>query len=451
MGVEGYQCELQSDSHFSPQFSQSLTQSLLDDSEQRVFQDHCASETIIWDDWKEASFGWQLVVPYPKYATHRHRPRPRKSELSLGRKGSMKTQSDFRCLTDNNDDGRFCPWKESVEPVSYCYIPNNGWYRSIKPGPTKLSREVQEWMEGMLASKSAKSMLARQLRKAADNNAQHTRSGDSVPVVSNEADTQSQATTDMIQKRDREVSLLSLGKRCGAFPRRVNQKDRTTEILQFAAKRLQSQAHQLKSSNNRLKANCNGYFSASHTESHTTCNSGVSRKSTSELTLHDHFPLNATDKRQLTEAYLPNTTRLSIQSKNHQRYEEDLFTFIPMCRQETLRPLAKLTPKQKETEETCGQEKRLSPQTDSKGKKEQSSLQVDVIAPATATVYPPEESCGIRTARSAIARTNLRIEEMRNSPLRSSHASGKARSFFAHKGSGLALLKNGVLRYTVTK
>ena len=62
-------------SHFSTHLTESLTERLVDNSEQWSLDDCLISESAVHDDWSEAAFGWRIVTPYAKYVTGKALPR----------------------------------------------------------------------------------------------------------------------------------------------------------------------------------------------------------------------------------------------------------------------------------------------------------------------------------------------------------------------------------------
>ena len=428
--------------HFSPRISQDLTESLLNNSEQSSQKDLLLFETRVQDDWSEASFGWKLVVPYAKYVTQQTRFRSPK-------KGRVRAHSDVPCLPiECLDDDRFNPWKAAVRPDTYQYVPNNGCYRTNKPGPSRVTKQLQDW----LASKSPRSIKERQLKKAGD-------------LMKRDQQKDQHHLVDPCDDHDEvnRVAVITAVDNTSSAKRLpvqavINQKDRASEMLHFAAKRLQPHGQKpIKSAatSERFMADFHTRLSALERGTRSQCVSGVSRATDSSTASAGHFPGQIASTVQVKD-YIPNTTRLAIQKKNVQRYNygEELFTVVPMCKAETprLRPLEKVTPKQKQGEGgAAGEESPSSaPHADETGAQKDSQ---DPSAPSTAELPASKlpDSCGISLARSAIARTNFRIEQMRNSPLRSTIGSTKPKAFFVHKGSGLALLKNGAVRYTITK
>ncbi|XP_076449799.1 uncharacterized protein LOC143286097 [Babylonia areolata] len=425
-------------SHFSAQVSQSLTEKLLDNSEQCSLDNALVFECSVVDDWSEAASGWGVVVPYPKYIAPQ--PQPQHKSQSVHKKGSMSGRTAVRCV-DEDFGGQVCPsWKGNVEPVTYRYVPNNGYYRNHKP-----IRDVKEW-PAMKRTKSEKFRVTPEMRQA-----QKTLKRDLENRFrsSGEESASSQNTSgagQLVSGQYHETFVKSL--QTGSQYR-----DRVPDTTSIS-KRLPAREQQLiKSASDLFMEKFNTRLSALEKELQTPSAPVVSKKSTTEsTTAHNHSPRQMSKK--LKDVRVPETMKPTIQStKQHgSDFGEDLFTVIPMCKPEVpLRPLEKLTPKQKQMEKsTSSRDRSPSPEVQSEEEEEDDLM----IMLACATSNPPPlpkdpDSQGISTARSAIAMTNFDIEKMRNISLQSEFAGNKPKPFLTQKEGVGGGGGRGMMRYTV--
>ena len=426
-------------SHFSPQISQNLTERLLDNSEQCSLEDCVVFESSVLDDWSEATSGWRVVAPYPKYITHQP-PSRHKSESAL-KKARVSSRTAVRCVDDDFSGEQLCPaWKGNVEPVTYRYVPNNGYYRSHKS-----SRDMREWLT-VKKNKSGKCVVTPEIRQV-----QKTLKRDleyHLFKVPNEENTAAVENTTAVQYQEPTVTPVQA---------QGDQKDRS-HYFTHTSKRLPAREQQLiKSASDLFMENFNTRINALEKEIHTPYAPAVGKK-LKESTLN-HSPTQITKK--LKEVRIPDTMKPTIQStKQHSgNFGQDLFTIIPMCKREApLRPLEKLTPKQKQMGKHSSRE--MSPSQDVQFQQEEEEEEEEdmMIMLAAATSHPPplpkdadsgSSNTGINTARSAIAMTNFDIEKMRNVPLRTEFG-GKPKSFVVRKGSGPVTLRGGAMHYSVT-
>ena len=422
-------------SHFSPQVSQNLIERLVDNSEQCALEDTLVFESSVFDDWSEAASGWRVVVPYPKYLTQQP-PIRHKSESAL-KKASVSSRTAVRCVDEDFNDEQVCPaWKANVEPVTYRYVPNNGYYRSHKSS----NRDLREWLS-VKKYKSEKSVVTPEVRHVQKTLKRDLEYHFKVPNEENTAAVQ-KAT---IQYHDSAVK-----------PKQGDQRDRSHDVPNIA-KRLPAREQQLvKSASDLFMENFNTRLNALEKEIHTPYTPAISKKPSDSPALN-HSPIQITKK--LKEVRITDTMKPTIQStKRHGgNFGQDLFTVIPMCKREVpLRPLEKLTPKQKQMEKGSSRERSPSPEVHSQQEEEDEVEEEEdlVIMLASATTQPPPlprdtDSSGINTARSAIAMTNFNIEKMRNIPL-GSEFSDKQKSFVVQKGFGQATVRKGAMHYRVT-
>ncbi|XP_050399186.1 uncharacterized protein LOC126816562 [Patella vulgata] len=80
------------------------------------------NDTICSEDWSEAVCGWKSLPPYPKYVT------------GLRKRKTVDQESNgvVKCVNDDDSDHHLKPWRASVEPTTFRYVPNNGKYRLDK-------------------------------------------------------------------------------------------------------------------------------------------------------------------------------------------------------------------------------------------------------------------------------------------------------------------------------
>ena len=419
--------------HFSLQVSQNLTARLLDNSEQCSLEDSLVFESSVFDDWSEAASGWRYVVPYPKYLTQQV-PTQHKSE-SAGKKASVSSRTAVRCVDEDFSGEQLCPaWKGNVEPVTYRYVPNNGFYRSQKS-----SRDMREFL-AVKRYKAEKSVITPEVRLVQKTLKRDLEYHFKIPNEESTAAGQNTAAT--VKPNQTQV----------------DQRDRSRDFT-HTVKRLPAREQQLmKSASDLFMENFNTRLNALEKEIHTPYAPVISKKSSDSPSALNHSPTQITKK--LKEVRITDTMKPTIQStrQHNGNLGQDLFTIIPMCKPEVpLRPLEKLTPKQKQMEKNSSQERLPSPDTPSQQHEEEGELDEDmVIMLASATSQPPPlpkdtDSSGINTARSAIAMTNFDIEKMRNIPIRSD-LGGKPKSFMVQKrsGSGPATIQKGPVHYSVT-
>ena len=415
-------------SHFSQQVSQNLTERLLDNSEMTTLEDSLYFESSVFDDWGEAASGWRVVCPYPKYVSQPP-PARHKSETVL-KKGSVGVRATVRCIDEDFGGEHLCPsWKGNVEPVTYRYVPNNGYYRNHKP-----IRDVREWPM-MKKTKSEKSRLTPEMRQA-----QKTLKRDLDNHFRGLQDDYTSASvhgTDAVQYEE-----------CVVKPPQ-SYADHITHI----PKRLPFREQQLiKSASDLFMENFNSRLSALEKEIQIPNVPAVSKKQGESSAVPNHSPTQLSKK--LKEVRVPESVKPTIQStrQHADNFGDDLFTVIPMCKPEVpLRPLEKLTPKQKQMEKSSNTSRERSPSPHPPSTEEEEDDLMIVLACATSqppTLPKDADSSGISTARSAIAMTNFDIEKMRNIPLRANF-SGKPKPFLLHKDSGGTRGGRPTMRYTV--
>lgn len=127
------------------QDERTVTTSLIDFSDGSVQSDKSTQKTKLHCDWAEAVTGWQNVVPYPQYVPHNvscviKKKKPDKIP-EWQRSGHSEHFTDLfgdnpkagvRCIGDDFENFPIPPWKANVEQGTYRYVPNNGFYRTIK-------------------------------------------------------------------------------------------------------------------------------------------------------------------------------------------------------------------------------------------------------------------------------------------------------------------------------
>lgn len=434
-------------SHFSSTLCENLTEKLLEDSEQRSVDDTILFESSVLDDWCEAASGWRHVVPYPKYVSRQ--PQQSKAESSI-KKGSGRHVS-VRCVDDDFGNDFMCPaWKANVEPVTYRYIPNNGCYRNSKSN----SRESREWL---LARKSRAERAVgnvtpelRQAQKALKKDLDNHFKGGS--------DSNSQLSSQQPQQAPQQPQPLpeQSDKACTQQTNSTAKPEGgQSKKYSYSGKQLLPKEQLLmKSASDLFMENFNSRLSALEKEIHTSYAPVQSRKPQDMTTIHP--TLNLTKK--IREARVPDTPKSMTQTilDSNPNISGDLFTVIPMCKPEMpLRPLEKLTPKQKQIEQSSGTGMSM-PQSLSSTPE----IQTKIILASAATQPQPthrdsDASQGINTARSAIAMTNIDIEKMRMRPSMDRHVPlrpefhTRAKSFLVQQGHAMVpTARKQAMRYT---
>ncbi|OWF45107.1 uncharacterized protein LOC110457454 [Mizuhopecten yessoensis] len=122
-----------------------VTSSLLDFSDGSKHTDKCTFKKKLSCDWAEAVTGWQNIVPSPQYVPHHvsNVIKKRKSEKLPEWQRSANSdhfadmlgensKAGVRCVGDDFENFPVPPWKANVEQGTFRYVPNNGFYRTIK-------------------------------------------------------------------------------------------------------------------------------------------------------------------------------------------------------------------------------------------------------------------------------------------------------------------------------
>ncbi|KAL8603966.1 hypothetical protein ACOMHN_039010 [Nucella lapillus] len=420
-------------SHFSAQVSQSLTEKLLHNSEQCSLDDTLVFECSVVDDWKEAASGWNVVVPYPKYVAHPP-PATHKTQSPFKKTG-VNSRTAVRCVDEMFEEQQCPSWKGNVEPVTYRYVPNNGYYRNHKP-----MRDMKEWPV-IKKPKSDRSHITAEMRQA-----QKTLKRDLENQFRNNSE--ESASTE---------NSFGVSRTVTAQCRESSFRPGLTDFLPDAVpitKRLPAREQQLmKSARDLFMEKFNTRLSVLEKELQTPYAAGASKKPGTESSSAPNHSSTQLSKKLKEGRTASGSSKPTIQStKQHgSDFGEDLFTVVPICKREVpLRPLEKLTPKQKQMEKNTSSHDR-SPSPESVEEEEEEDL---MIVLACATSHPPPltkgpDSNGISTARSAIAMTNFDIEKMRNVPLHSEvGGSSRPKTFAVHKEGG-GSVSRGMMRYAV--
>lgn len=414
-------------SHFSTQLCESLTEKLLEHSEQRSLDDTLVFESSVFDDWCEAASGWRHVVPYPKYV---NKPNPNNKVESVQKKQSSGRRVSVRCVDDDFASDPLCPsWKANVEPVTYRYIPNNGCYRINK----STSRDPREWLAALRKTRSERVLVTPEVRQT-----QRT--------LKKDLDSHFKGGAEPVMEQRSEPS--------------VSDKPSTEQVSLFSSKRLAPREQlMVKSASDLFMENFNSRLSALEKEIQTSYPAVQSKKPPD--TTSSVNPATVSFRQKIKEARQPVTPKASIQSTQagSPNISEDLFTVIPIMGKPEipLRPLEKLTPKQKQMEQNFD----VSfdePQSPSDTQGDDTNI---ILASATSQPQSSQRDSdsnqGINTARSAIAMTNFDIEKMRMRPPLERHVPlrsdfHKSRSFLVPQGHGLPPSgRRGAMRYAHTR
>ncbi|KAK7115153.1 uncharacterized protein [Littorina saxatilis] len=425
-------------SHFSQAVSQALTEKLVDNSEQCSLDDILVFESSVLDDWSEAASGWREVVPYPKYISGQPPPR-NKSETSL-KKGHPSSRTMIHCIDEDFGDDQYCPpWKANVEPVTYRYVPNNGYYRD-----NKNNRGIQDW-HSQKKSRSGKSIVTPEMRQA-----QKTLKRDLENHFKGSGEENSTTATQEPVEKPQQTQ--------------AQQREICTEIT-HSIKRLPAKEQQLmKSASDLFMENFNTRLGALHKEIQTPYGPIITKR-VDFSNFPNHSPTQITKK--LREVRANDTMKSTIQaSRQHSaNFGEDLFTVIPMCKPEVpLRPLEKLTPKHKQMEKSASRDRSPTPKLVSQADElegddyDEEDIDDDeemMIMLAAATTQPHSfpkgaEPSGINTAHLALAMTNFDIEKTRNVALPADYSGRKPKPFVVGKAGGPSSQLSGAMRYTLT-
>ncbi|ESO95001.1 hypothetical protein LOTGIDRAFT_160756 [Lottia gigantea] len=81
------------------------------------------NKPISSDDWSEAVSGWKASPPYPKYVQSSRKRKP---------VGNSDMYGIVRCVNDDDSDHYLKFWRAAVEPLTFRYVPNNALYRLNK-------------------------------------------------------------------------------------------------------------------------------------------------------------------------------------------------------------------------------------------------------------------------------------------------------------------------------
>ncbi|XP_033753736.1 uncharacterized protein LOC117337062 [Pecten maximus] len=122
-----------------------VTSCLIDFSDGNKHTDRSTFKTKLNCGWAEAVTGWQNIVPSPQYIPHHvsNVIRKRKSDkLPEWQRSANSDQfadmlgenskAGVRCVGDDFENFPIPPWKANVEQGTFRYVPNNGFYRTIK-------------------------------------------------------------------------------------------------------------------------------------------------------------------------------------------------------------------------------------------------------------------------------------------------------------------------------
>ncbi|CAL1542011.1 unnamed protein product [Lymnaea stagnalis] len=113
--------------------TRTLVDKLLQVDEVNFLQDKTGKDSDRDDDLDELITGWRnsfLLLKYP--SASRRNDAKRKFSKSLGAE-VIQTEIAVRCINEDfSSDHYKSPWKASVEPGTYRYIVNNGYYRTAK-------------------------------------------------------------------------------------------------------------------------------------------------------------------------------------------------------------------------------------------------------------------------------------------------------------------------------
>lgn len=122
-----------------------VTSCLIDFSDGSKHTDRSTFKTKLNCDWAEAVTGWQNIVPSPQYVPHHvsNVIRKRKSDklpewqrsANIDHFADMlgeNSKAGVRCVGDDFENFPIPPWKANVEQGTFRYVPNNGFYRTIK-------------------------------------------------------------------------------------------------------------------------------------------------------------------------------------------------------------------------------------------------------------------------------------------------------------------------------
>ncbi|XP_060063777.1 uncharacterized protein LOC132544222 [Ylistrum balloti] len=122
-----------------------VTSCLIDYSDGSKYTDRSTFKTKLKCDWTEGVTGWQNIVPSPQYVPHHVSNVIRKRKSDKLPEWQRSANSDHfadmlgenskagvRCVGDDFENFPIPPWKANVEQGTFRYVPNNGFYRTIK-------------------------------------------------------------------------------------------------------------------------------------------------------------------------------------------------------------------------------------------------------------------------------------------------------------------------------
>lgn len=387
--------------HFSLHLEKNLVEKLTEVSDNLAFSDVLSAENVIYVDWIEAIRGWQNAAPYARYITTQPPGYKTESACKKGCK-SLPVTTSVRLIDDVWSTDSTCPpWKRNVEPVTYRYIPNNGFYRT-----SKLTRDFQEWFSGK-RSRSDRTVVTSEVQQ-----------------------------TQKLIRRDLENNFRGiLEEKLNVEQHQQGKKSHPDcgedVIFHFPPKHLLIKEQQLmKSTTDLFMENFNSRLNA--LEKSIKTSSPVLARKPQELLPAPHQPAVAGNK-MLRDIKIQGFSQL-----NHDKFSNDLFTVVPMFRPDApLRPLEKLMPKYKKIETYISQESKIKPASHSQ---------------LSAPVYKDLGAQDVTTSVPVVSNTDVakmnNFTVMEKNNINGLDMSGKTKIAAYSRGNPVSLRK-GTVAYTM--